>query len=100
MFPPALSKAKQVRDKFKHVNCTDNELIKYFKDEPAAQAAMDELHARSWEYKQEFAREMIKQCQQWMRKDKRMMCEDENMPAALTVYEKWYVPYIFNIDSR
>jgi hypothetical protein len=78
------SKGKgNVKKVFKHVNCTDEQLVYYFRDANAAQASMRELSLRSWEYQYEFAVEMSKRCQQ-------VMGKDPDMIEAYEVYEQWY----------
>jgi hypothetical protein len=72
-----------IRRKFKHVNCTDDEISQYFKDAAAAHVAMTELGQRSWEYQFEFAVEMAKRC-------KSVMGDNKGMRQALDVYEDWY----------
>jgi hypothetical protein len=91
-FRLAISKRKDaVRRQFKHVSCADDGLSQYFRNGLAAQAAMDELHARSWEYQFDFAAEMAKQCKQ-------KMSEDTNMMEALRVFEEWYASIISKVE--
>lgn len=81
----AKAKAKEtVRKQFKHVTCSDEGVIQYFKNALAARAAMLELGQRSWEYQFEFAVEMSKRC-------KDVMGEDQDMNEAHQVFERWYV---------
>ena len=72
-----------IRKEFKHVNCSDNEIGKYFRDGNAATMALLELNERSWEYQFEFAVEMSKQC-------KMVMGDDYGMKEAFDVFETWY----------
>ena len=71
-----------VRKQFKHVKCTDDQVVFYFRDANAARASMRELSLRSWEYQFEFAVEMSKRCQQ-------VMGKDPDMIEAYEVYEQW-----------
>jgi hypothetical protein len=68
---------------FNHVNCSDEETVKYFRNGSAARDALLELDERSWEYQFEFAVEMVKRC-------KLVMGSDPGMREALDVYERWY----------
>src|SRR5437762_14142818 len=77
-----------VRKRFKHVNCTDDEVSQYFRSASAARNSMNELNKRSWEYQHEFATEMSKQCTA-------VMGKNHEMKQALEVFEHWYV----NSDS-
>lgn len=79
-----VSTKRRVSKQFKHVNCTDDEVSRYFKDATAARAAMLELAYRSWEYQYEFAVEMARRCHLVMR-------DNKSMREALDVFENWYV---------
>ena len=84
-----MPKKNETRKKFNHVNCSDDELSgKYFENALVAETAMREIRARSWTYQVEFAMEMLQRC-------KNKMGEDENMMAALGVYQVWYASHIF-----
>lgn len=72
-----------MRKVFKHVSCTDDQLVLYFRDADAARASMREVGMRSWEYQVEFAMEMSKRCQQ-------VMGKDPDMNEAYEVFEQWY----------
>ena len=80
----AMSKTKNtVGRQFKHVQCSDEEVGRYFRDASSAREALLELEHRSWEYVFEFAVEMCKQC-------RLVMGENLDMQQALDVYERWY----------
>ena len=76
-----------MRKVFKHVSCTDDQLVLYFRDGNAARASMKEVGQRSWEYQFEFAVEMSKRCQQ-------VMGKDPDMIEAYEVFEQWYYPSV------
>jgi hypothetical protein len=80
-------KSYTVKRRFNHVECSDDELYRYFQDGASARVAMMELGERSWEYQYEFAAEMSKRCHQVMRKNPSMI-------EAYEVFEEWYL--IFN----
>jgi hypothetical protein len=81
-FPLKTIGKSNVRRQFKHVSCTEEELVKYFKDAMAARNAISELNSRSWEYTFEFVVEMVKQCNL-------VMGDNSSMKQALEVYERW-----------
>ena len=79
----SMNKTKNtVSRQYKHVQCSDEELVRYFRDANAAREALLELEHRSWEYTFEFAVEMSKRC-------RLVMGEDPDMNEALDVYERW-----------
>lgn len=85
-----MSKRKNtVSRQFKHVQCSDEEIIRYFRDGNAAREALLELEHRSWEYTFEFAVEMSRRCRS-------VMGENHDMNEALDVYERWY----FSVGGR
>ena len=76
-----------IRKRFKHVNCRDNDVSQYFRDELAAKKSIEELNQRSWEYRYEFVTEMSKQC-------KAAMGENKEMKKALDIFDQWCVTTI------